>query len=270
MGWESNDTRKEGGPKPVPPLPFLAGILVMFSCFYLQYVLKRLDPFVGSVIVYGLPVTLATVIRGREIIRSAFSHMGLALQLGIGSLGVFELLGTLCGSLILQVVSYLYPESADLLARSNPVLNVRPEFAWVMVFASVLLVGPAEQCLFTGYVFGGLLSLDRERHWVILAFLSSLSFALAHLYYATTYGIASLVVLANLIAFGMAMNFTYYFSGGNILVPALIHGFYDAGGFLSVAVSPQVGSGVRDTMALTGLIAAAVLLVQSIRRRASV
>lgn len=65
----------------------------------------------------------------------------------------------------------------------------------------------------------------------MLAFLSSVFFAAVHLYYALTYGVASLIPFVDIVAIGMALAITYYHSGGNLLIPALIHGVYDATGF---------------------------------------
>ena len=56
-------------------------------------------------------------------------------------------------------------------------------------------------------------------------------FASVHAYYAVTYGVASVLPFIDLITFGFAMAATYYWSGGNIMVPALIHGVYDATDF---------------------------------------
>jgi len=136
-----------------------------------------------------------------------------------------------------------------------------------MVAASFLVVGPAEEYLFRGFVYGGLLNILKGRHWFSLAFISSLLFAAAHLYYAFVYGIASLVQFADLVTFGMAMAATYYLSGGNLLMPAMIHGAYDAAGFIGVATSPEAGLFLRGLMMLIGIVASIPLLVQEVRKR---
>ena len=82
------------------------------------------------------------------------------------------------------------------------------------------------------------------------------------------YGLASLVQFADLVTFGMAMACTYYLSGGNIFIPALIHGVYDATGFLGVATSSGIGALLRETMLLIGLIFSLALFIQRRRRRA--
>ena len=63
----------------------------------------------------------------------------------------------------------------------------------------------------------------------------------------------------------MAMAATYYASGGNLLVPAMIHGAYDATGYVGVATSSQIGVQLREVMIVIGLIAA--FIVFSRRKR---
>jgi hypothetical protein len=65
----------------------------------------------------------------------------------------------------------------------------------------------------------------------------------------------------------LAMAATYYFSGGNLLVPALIHGAYDATGLLGMATSPGLGATLRGLMILTGLIVALALFMNRMRKR---
>jgi hypothetical protein len=87
-------------------------------------------------------------------------------------------------------------------------------------------------------------------------------FTAVHLYYALVYGIASLVQFTDLVMFGMAMAATYYLSGGNLFVPSLIHGAYDATGFIGVATSLNTGTLLRECMILVGIIAGIVLLAE--------
>ncbi|MEM0053916.1 MAG: hypothetical protein QXL89_06995 [Nitrososphaeria archaeon] len=81
------------------------------------------------------------------------------------------------------------------------------------------------------------------------------------------YGVASLVIFADLITFGMAMAATYYVSNGNLLIPSIVHGAYDASGFISVATSFELGMMLRVSLTLIGLIVAIVLFVQKILTR---
>jgi membrane protease YdiL (CAAX protease family) len=248
----------------------MVGLAILFIAFYSQYLVAGFGPITGTLMVYGVPFLTATVMYGRTIWHHAFRNTGVALKFGVSSFGMFQLLGTVASMIIVYLLNYVSPEADDLLNRHNPVLNVSREYAWFMMLISVVVIGPVEEYIFRGFVYGGLLNLYKGQHWLSLAFLSSLFFAVAHLYYALVYGIASLIALADLIAFSMAMSFAYYFSGGNVLVPALIHGLYDAGGFLAVAVSPQASSAFRGGMIVLGVVVAMVLAGRSLRKTVSI
>jgi membrane protease YdiL (CAAX protease family) len=156
----------------------------------------------------------------------------------------------------------LYPPTTKLLEQPNPELDVSPYFAWILVGVSLLAVGPAEEYIFRGFVFGGLLDIFKNRNWLIPALVSSLLFGAAHLYYAETYEVASLVPFVELVTFGMAMAGTYYLSGGNLFAPALIHGAYDATAYVGVATSTSVGDDLRAFMIVLGVIVAFVMYIQ--------
>jgi membrane protease YdiL (CAAX protease family) len=70
-----------------------------------------------------------------------------------------------------------------------------------------------------------------------------------------------MVLFADLIAFGMAMAATYYVSGGNLVVPALIHGAYDATGFIGVATSGFIGDELRGIMIMVGVFVAIAIFL---------
>lgn len=81
------------------------------------------------------------------------------------------------------------------------------------------------------------------------------------------YGVASLVQFADLITFGMAMATTYYVAGGNLLIPAMIHGAYDATGYIGVATSSELGAQLRELMIFIGVIAAIFVFSRKKRER---
>jgi membrane protease YdiL (CAAX protease family) len=246
---------------------YLSGLLIILGSAYSQYLFGGLGPIVGFLVVYGIPILAVSTLWGRAIIQKALKNIHDAIKFGLGFFGLFTVLGQVAATAIFLILVSLDPASLNLLNTPNPVLNISREHAWIMVWVSVLIVGPAEEYLFRGFVFGGLLSLFKNRHWLTLSFVSSVLFAAAHLYYAVVYGVASAVQFADLVAFGMAMAVTYYFSGGNLLVPAVIHGAYDAVGFLGVATSPGISATLRGLMILVGLVAALALLIQRIRSR---
>lgn len=246
---------------------YIIGLIVIFACVYSQYLGFHFGPIFGVLIVYGIPILVITLLWGTTIIKRSFSKTFSALKLGLGFFGGFTVLGILVSVAILYFLTIYDPAAVNLLDRPNPVLNVSPEFAWVMVGVSILVVGPAEEYIFRGFMFGGLLGIFRNRHWVTLAFFSSLMFAAVHLYYAVVYGIASLIQFTDLVTFGMAMAATYYLSSGNLFVPSLIHGVYDATAFVGVATSMDVGVRLRGFMLLVGIVAGFLLLVQRGRRK---
>jgi membrane protease YdiL (CAAX protease family) len=171
-------------------------------------------------------------------------------------------LGILISGAAFYIIVSFDPTAVNLLDRPCPVLNVPDYAAWIMVFASFLVVGPAEEYLFRGFIFGGLLSLFKDRHWLSLALVSSILFATAHLYYAVVCGVTSLIPFIDVLSFGIAMAITYYLSGGNLFIPAMIHGAYDATGFLGIAVSSGVGIFLRSSMIAIGVIVAGALVIQ--------
>lgn len=256
-----------GFSKPITKKSYLVGLLIIFAAAYSQYLIGGLGLIFGLLVVYGVPLLAVSLLWGRTIARSAFNHTLNALKMGLSMFGAFTLLGVVVATAIFYIIAILDPAAINLLHRPNPVLHVSPEFAEIMIWISLLVIGPAEEYLFRGFMYGGLLSLFRDHHWFSLAFVSSILFAAVHLYYAFIYGIASLVPFTDLVTFGMAMAATYYLSGGNLLVPALIHGVYDATGFIGIAVSSDIGILLRSLMILIGVIIAITLLIQEIFKR---
>jgi membrane protease YdiL (CAAX protease family) len=241
---------------------FLIGLLVIFVCSYSQYVIPGLNFISGVLLVYGIPILATGLIWGRAIIRKAFNQTLNAVKFGLGYFGAFTVLSLIVGVFIVFLLLVFNPAAVNLLQKPNPVLQVSPRIAWLMVGVSFLVVGPAEEYLFRGFVFGGMLSFFKNRHWLSVALVSSIFFAGVHLYYAVVYGVASLVQFVDLITFGMAMAATYYVSGGNLIVPALIHGAYDATAFIGVATSSTIGDQLRELMILIGVIVAIAIFMQ--------
>ena len=246
---------------------FIVGLIVILASAYSQYVIPGLNLVSATLLVYGLPILITSLIWGRTIISKAIGHMRTALKYGLGYFGIFTVIGLSAGILIVIILTVFDPAAVNLLHKPNPVLQVSPELAWLMVAFSFLIVGPSEEYLFRGFVYGGLLNVSKGRHWLLLALVSSMFFAGVHLYYAVVYGVASLVQFVDLITFGMAMAATYYVSGGNILVPAMIHGAYDATGYIGVATSSNIGAQLRELMIFIGILVA--LFVFTRRKKTS-
>jgi membrane protease YdiL (CAAX protease family) len=249
---------------------YIVGLVVIVVSVYSQYYFQSIGFHLGLIkllLVYGIPILTITLLCGTTIIRKFFRNTLSALKYGLGLFGVFTALGILLAVVILIFLIAFNPSSVNLLNQPNPQLNVSPNVAWAMVVVSILVTGPAEEYIFSGFVFGRLFDILKNRRWLFVAFVSSLMFAAMHLYYATTYEIASLVQFADLVTFGMAMAGTYYLSGGNLFAPSLIHGVYDATAFVGVATSMEVTVRLRVLMILIGIAIAVALLIQkSIRK----
>jgi membrane protease YdiL (CAAX protease family) len=246
---------------------YLVCLIITFAAVYSQYLGIHFGLILGAFIVYGIPVLAITFLWGTTIIRRFFNNTKSALKFGFASFGAFTVLGIVLAIVILFFLILFNPNTVNLLNRPNPVLDVSPELARIMIGVSLLVVGPAEEYIFRGFMFGGLLDIFKNRHWLTLAFVSSLLFAAVHLYYALVYEAASLIQFTDLVTFGMSMAVTYYLSGGNLFVPALIHGVYDATAFIGVATSMNVGVFLREFLILFSIIVAIVVLVQTRSKR---
>jgi membrane protease YdiL (CAAX protease family) len=218
---------------------YIIGVAVIFLAVYVPYFVP-LGEIGGYLVVYGLPAVVVSLFFGKQIVSRAFKNNVEAFKLSLGSFGAFYLIGLFLATAFLVLLLQFDPSAAELIQKPNPALDVAPNIAWLMMAFSMLVIGPAEEYLFRGFMFGGLLSVSKGRHWILLAVVSSLIFALAHGYYVLVYEVASPVFFIQLTCFGIAMSLAYYWSGGNLLAPIVIHGLNDAIGFLGVATSRTV------------------------------
>ncbi|MCW4005032.1 MAG: CPBP family intramembrane metalloprotease [Candidatus Bathyarchaeota archaeon] len=250
--------------KPLPKKRYIAGVIAIFAAVYSQYFLP-LGAVLGYLVVYGVPIAVVTLLFGKPLLERAAKNNKTAAKLGLGLFGALTVVGLFFSVLILAVMLIFDPEVINVLQQPNPVLDVSPTAAWVLIAVSLLVIGPAEEYLFRGFMYGGLLSISKGRYWFPLALLSSFLFAVVHAYYAVTYGAASIIQFVTLICFGIAMAITYYWSKGNILIPALLHGLYDAAGFLGVATTNEIGLAARLVLIAVGVVFAAVYLPKKLK-----
>lgn len=243
---------------------YLLGLAITYLAAYSQYLLPDFGLVFGLLLVYGLPILVIASFWGRQILRRSLNRMFEAIKYGLASYGGFTALSYITSLLLLLLLLLFDPSAFNILHRPNPILNTPPEHAWTMVWVSLLVVGPAEEFIFRGFIYGGLLNLFNNHHWLSLAFLSSILFASVHLYYAFEYGIVSAIMFTQLIAFGMAMAFSYYLSEGNLLVPAILHGLFDAFGFLTSAVSLELGATLRYDLFFLSLAILGIVVLQRI------
>ena len=251
---------------PTNPLPkkfYVIGVIVIFLTVYSQYFV-RYGVITGYLVVYGVPVAVATLLFGRQLLSRAAKNNKEAGKYGLSLFGVLTVTGLLLSMIALTIITHFNPHAANLLNKPNPVLNVPQNIAWIMIPVSILVIGPAEEYLFRGFIYGGLLSIFKWKHGIALAAIASAMFAAVHLYYAFTYGVASALPFIELITFGLAMCITYYWSNGNLVVISLIHGAYDATDFLGVATTTQIGQAAQLVMIFVGIALAAVYLPKKI------
>jgi membrane protease YdiL (CAAX protease family) len=252
------------------PGRYLIGIIIIFASAYGQYLVSGLSLALGAFFVYGVSIIAIALLYRAPVARRAFRHTTLALKLGLGYFGFFTVLATAATLIVTALLLDIAPKALNRLQKPVPGLTVPPRLAWIMVGASMVVVGPCEEYIFRGFVFGGLLSLFGERRWLLMAFVSSLLFAVVHLYYALVYGVAALIPFISILAIGMALAITYYKTGGNLMIPALIHGVYDATGFLTVAVSTHLGARMRGIFVIICITVAVLAVIDEQRKRARV
>jgi uncharacterized protein len=250
--------------KPLSKILYIVGIVVIFLAVYSQYFVT-LGAVTGYLVVYGIPIVVISLFFGKEIFSRAAKNNKEAVKLGFSLFGALSVIAFLLILVVLAILLQVDPKAVDLLNKPNPVLNVPPNKAWILIVISILVVGPAEEYIFRGFMYGGLLNITKGKHWLPLAIISSLMFAGVHAYYAVTYGVASSLAFIDLVAFGVGMCITYYWTGGNILIPAIIHGLYDATGFLAVATTTTIGTIARLILMAIGIAFAIIYLPKKIR-----
>lgn len=104
------------------------------------------------------------------------------------------------------------------------VVSETPEALLVMIPVTILLIGPGEELLFRGIIQGSL----RERFGPIVAIvLASVIFAAAHVT-SLTGGLESRIITVALLIVPALVFAIAYERTGNLVVPALIHGLYNA------------------------------------------
>ena len=252
----------EWGPAdPSPPSASLTrysvGVAVTVLAVFSQYFVPELFPpslvLYGNlpgdvVVVYVVPVVAFALLIGGASLRDWKARMGTATWEGLRFYGLLSLLGLLIFVVLYAVYSYIDPGALQLLNRPNPALQQASGNPWFFVGFS-FLVGAFEETIFRGFMLG--YWRGRPGSWMVPATWTSAVFAAVHLYYGTTYGIAAPLIFPSLFLLGFALAATYRFSGGNIVVPALLHGAHDAAAFLTL-VSLELGAILSYLLILVG------------------
>ena len=210
-------------------------------------------------IVYVVPVAAFAALVGAGPLRHWRDHLGSAAWEGLrwyGALSLLALAVTFGAVLIYEIVD---PSALALLERTNPALQAAEGDPWLYVALS-FLVGAFEETIFRGWIFG--FWTDRPGSWLVPATWTSAVFAGVHLYYGITYAAVSPVFFSSLFLFGFALAATYRFSGGNLVVPALLHGVHDAGAYLGL-ISPLASDVVEYSVILVGGLIALITYVRN-------
>ncbi|MEM0129055.1 MAG: type II CAAX endopeptidase family protein [Thermoplasmata archaeon] len=249
---------------------YAAALGVTVAAILSQYFVPVLFPAAAAVygnlgaalfIVYGIPIAAFAVLVGAGPIARWRLRMAEAAWQGLRWYGAMMVLALVVTVAIAAVYAVLDPGALALLNRPNPALQAAAGNPWFFVGFS-FVVGAVEETIFRGWVFG--FWSGRRAGWVAPAILSSALFAGLHLYYGTTYGIASPLIFPQLVLAGFAFAATFEASGGNLVVVALLHGALDASAYLTLIDTP-VALGLRYGLIAVGF--AVALADAAIRSR---
>ncbi len=211
-------------------------------------------------VVYLVPIVAFAVLVGIDPLRDWARRMGPSTGIGLGWFGGLSLLAFVLAVALLIVYAVVDPAALKALGRENPALKSAAGDPWLYVGLS-FLVGACEEVIFRGWFFGSWSR--RTNTWLGPAIVTSAVFAGVHLYYGLTYGVVSPLYYQQLFLLGFAFAATYHSSGGNLAVPATLHGLNDATSFLSLV---SLDAGVAAHYAL--LVGAALVgLVYYLARR---
>ena len=249
-----------GGPSPSGPASltryFLGVAITVFAVFSQYFVPQELPGTLvlygnlpgDLLVVYGIPVIAFFLLIGGDSLRDWKERMGTATWEGLRFYGLLSLLTLLVLFLMIIVYEIVDPAALGLLNRTTPVLQEARGNPWFFVGFS-FVIGAFEETIFRGFMFG--YWRDRAGGWLMPATWTSALFAAVHLYYGTTYGVAFPLFIPGLFLFGFAMAATYRYSGGNLVVPGVLHGAHDAFAFLTL-ISPMLGAILSYLLILIG------------------
>jgi membrane protease YdiL (CAAX protease family) len=201
-------------------------------------------------IVYVLPIAVFSVLVGAGPIRTWRANLSRATVQGLGWYGLMGLVALVVTIGLVLLYEVADPGALKLLEKPNPALQAAAGNPWFFVGFS-FVVGALEETIFRGWIFG--FWTGRTDSWLLPAVLSSLLFAALHVYYSTTYGVAAPLIFPTLFLLGFAFAATYHTTGGNLVVPAVLHGAYDATAYLTL-VSLSVGTELRYLLLLVGVV----------------
>ncbi len=212
-------------------------------------------------VVYGVPVVAFLLLVGAAPLRHWKDRMGAATWEGLRWYGGLSLLGLVVLYVMAIVYQVVDPSALQLLSKPNPALTQAQSDPWFYVGLS-FVVGAFEETIFRGWIFG--YWAGRGGSWFGPAVWTSVVFAGVHLYYGTTYGAASPLIFPTLFLIGFAFAATYKFTGGNLVVIALLHGENDASAYLEL-ISQPAGLALHYLVILIGGLVALIAYLRAER-----
>jgi membrane protease YdiL (CAAX protease family) len=225
---------------PAPLSRYALGVAITVLAVVSQYFVPELFPatlvLYGNLpgdlfVVYGIPVIAFALLVGGGPLRDWRRRRGPASWEGLRWYGLLSLLALGVVLVLTIVYEVVDPSALTYLTRPNPALTQASSDPWLYVALS-FVVGAFEETIFRGWIFG--YWRDRGGSWIAPATWTSVIFAGVHLYYGFTYGPAAPLIFPGLFLIGFAFAATYRYSGGNLVVPALLHGENDATAYLTL------------------------------------
>ena len=139
-------------------------------------------------VAYGIPVAAFSVLLGAGPLRRWRSRMRLATWQGLRWYGLLSVLGLFVTLVLATIFLAVDPGALQALSRTPPPLVAAAGDPWFFVGLS-FAIGAIEETIFRGWIFG--FWRNRPGSWLVPATWTSGLFAGLHLYYSSTYGIAS-------------------------------------------------------------------------------
>jgi membrane protease YdiL (CAAX protease family) len=248
---------------PVSLYRYVLGVVITVLAVVSQYFVPQLwspatvvyGNLAGDVfVVYGIPVIAFLLLVGLGPLRNWADRVGVATVEGLSWYGGLSLLALVVIVLLAVLYEALDPSALQFINRPNPALEQATGNPWFWVAFS-FVVGAFEETIFRGWIFG--FWRNRSTSWVIPAVWTSALFAGVHLYYGLTYGAAAPLFYSGLFLTGFAFAATYRWSGGNLVVIALLHGANDATLFYTL-INDRVGLALHYGLILVGAVVALI------------
>lgn len=159
--------------------------------------------------------------RGRDLLRVAVPSVRTLLAI-VG--GYVLLVGAYFGINVLFTVLDVPMASSDIVQTGFQ----NPDLLLVLIPLSILLVGPGEELLYRGVIQGRLREAVSPRYAIVM---TSALFAPIHVFGLSGPTLGIVAMLATVFLLSLFLGALYEYTG-NLVVPALVHGLYNATQFV--------------------------------------